>query len=734
MATDSINNNYTIQKGQTLWQLGKSLGIKDSELNVWCQKVANQNHITDPTKIKADQTITLEGLSVEKNSNSQQNESSNDTVPQNNAAEPIKSNETNNKQTEYIVQNGETPEAIVKKMYIASGNPVDVNSAEFKEAVADFIDVNKDQIKNFGGHKGFIVGSTVKLPGKYDTTKMDMKSKEEALSDYTIDQNVKKANAACAKARKESAEAQAKLKEATEKFEASKARAAAIKAKGDGHISWKEKLACTGKGLLKSITGLWTDENGHFSGKKLLKTVAVAAACTVAVVATGGAATPLLVAAGATMGAIQVTKGAINASKATTNDEARAAWTDIGEGSGTLLMSCAGARGSLRAAGMANEVKTAKNGISVIKSLKATGQCFTKTPKSIAASFKAIKNVPQVKANLTAAAKSVPQGISSAAKGTKNATVNGFKATKKFIVKTPEAMKATYTAIKNSPRKALKATTKFIKNTPEYAKTTYKAVKNAPKRVFNAIFKRKASAAGEAKPNVESNMDKTLYTQYDSELQYEANLKNKSTEAKTKTKTTNEPMYTQFDSEQAYEASLNAKTTKAQAKNTTTKTKQTKAETKANVTNDEPFYSMYDSEQTYEANLNAKASKAQTKNTSAKTKQTKAKVKTKADETANEPMYTQFDSEVIYEANLKNKTHKTQAKPNETNGEPMYTQFDSEQAYEAGLRNKEPEANAKSAKDETAPHTTVKTKFTKMTVISTLNVNHRMKTEYKQAG
>lgn len=673
MATDSINNNYTLQKGQTLWQLGKSLGIKDSELNIWCQQVEAKNHITDPTKIKANQTIILEGLTVEKNTQVQQNESNNDAVPQNDATQPIKNNGTNNKQTaqqtDYIVQNGETPEAIVKKMYLASGNELDVNSAEFKEAVADFIDVNKDQIKNFGGHNGFMVGSTVKLPGEYDTTKMGMKSREEAISSYT---NIIKAQEDKKAAKtKELADARKTAADLAEKAKASKAALDKTTAelaklrKGDGHISAGEKLACTGKGLLKSVTGMFTDENGKFSVGKTLKTVAIAAACTVVVVATGGAATPLLVAAGATMGAVQVTKGAINAAKAKTNDEARTAWTDIGEGSGTVLMSCAGARGALKAAGIKTSANVAsKTGILAVKEMnafKATAKCIAETPQAFK-SLSTLKNIPQVKANFAAAAKSGAQGLSSAKSSIKEATVTGYKSTKKFIVKTPEAIKSSYTAIKNAPKKAYKASVEFIAKTPEYAKASYTAIKNAPKNVSKTIFNRKKSTAGEIKPKTESNADKTLYTQYDSELQYEANLKNKSTEAKTKTNTTDdETFYTAYDSEQAFEASLNAKTTKSETKNATA---------------DGTMYTQYDSELAYETDIKTKATKADEK-----TKPTEAKTKT--DASAAEIQYTTY--------------------------EPEYT-------------------------EATNSKTTDKRKFTKMTLIPTLNINNTIKTKYKKAS
>lgn len=494
MATDSINNNYTIQKGQTLWQLGKSLGIKDSELNVWCQKVANQNHITDPTKIKADQTITLEGLSVEKNSNSQQNESSNDTVPQNNTTQPINNNENNNKQTEYIVQNGETPEAIVKKMYLASGNELDVNSAEFKEAVADFIDVNKDQIKNFGGHKGFIVGSTVKLPGEYDTTKMGMKSKEEAISSYTSLIQAQEAKKARAKeledARKLADDLAAKAKASKEASDKTNAELAKLR-KGDGHISAGEKTACFAKGLWNFVKKPFCDEKGKFSIKKTLKTVATVAATAVVVsaavavvVASGGTATAViapLITMGVVMGGKKVIEGGIKASKATTNDEARAAWTGMGEGAAEIGFSVAGARTGLKMGGVpTSEIAVGKNGMLAVKEMnafKATAKCIAETPKAIKTTLVAFKNapknIPAIKTNLAATAKTVistPKTVFTRKAKSTPATQETINAQTTTSV---EASSANKTVKEKFSLKSL--VPKFLKKKPETTTTTTEA-------------------------------------------------------------------------------------------------------------------------------------------------------------------------------------------------------------------------------------------------------------------
>ena len=151
----------------------------------------------------------------------------------------------------------------------------------------------------------------------------------------------------------------------------------------DGYISGKEKCKNFFKGVGNFFKGMVCDENGKFSLKRTLTTVAVAAGAVALTVATGGAATPFLVAAGATMGAIQVGKGAYKAATAKTDAEAAAAWQDMGAGTTAVIGSVAGAKGALRAAG-----KPVPQGNAVTSSLKATAECFKTTGKGLAAAGK----------------------------------------------------------------------------------------------------------------------------------------------------------------------------------------------------------------------------------------------------------------------------------------------------------------------------------------------------------
>lgn len=141
--------------------------------------------------------------------------------------------------------------------------------------------------------------------------------------------------------------------------------------KDDGKISWGSKLKNFAKGVGNFFKGMVCDENGKFSIKRTLTTVAVAAGATALTIATGGAAAPYLVAAGAAMGTFEVGKGAYKAATAKTDAEAEAAWQTIGSGATAVAGSVAGAKSAL---------KTAKVDVSGYKGLtgavKATGHSF----------------------------------------------------------------------------------------------------------------------------------------------------------------------------------------------------------------------------------------------------------------------------------------------------------------------------------------------------------------------
>lgn len=141
--------------------------------------------------------------------------------------------------------------------------------------------------------------------------------------------------------------------------------------KDDGSISLWSKIKNIGKGAVKTVKGMFCDENG-FSLKRTLTTVGVAAACAGLIVVTGGAATPFLVGAGIAMGGANIVKGGIKAAAAQTDAQAEAAWQDIGGGTTEVALALTGAKAA---------VKTAPKGNWFTSSLRAGKECLVKTGK-----------------------------------------------------------------------------------------------------------------------------------------------------------------------------------------------------------------------------------------------------------------------------------------------------------------------------------------------------------------
>lgn len=141
--------------------------------------------------------------------------------------------------------------------------------------------------------------------------------------------------------------------------------------KDDGKISFGKKCKNLGKGALNFFKGMVCDDKGKFSLTRTLTTVGVAAGAVALTVATGGAATPFLIAGAATLAAVQTGKGIYNAATATTDAQAEAAWQEIGSGTTALVGSVAGAKGALRAAGA-----PIPKGNMLTSSLKATWDCI----------------------------------------------------------------------------------------------------------------------------------------------------------------------------------------------------------------------------------------------------------------------------------------------------------------------------------------------------------------------
>lgn len=133
--------------------------------------------------------------------------------------------------------------------------------------------------------------------------------------------------------------------------------------KNDGNLTLGEKAEHFGKGMLKGITSLFTDENGDFSVKQTLKTVGTAvvvSATATAAVAAGIVSAPvaatILVGIGVVMGGIKIYNGIKAAISAKTNDEAAAAYQQMGEGTTDVGLSLLFKKGISKSMGKAGEI------------------------------------------------------------------------------------------------------------------------------------------------------------------------------------------------------------------------------------------------------------------------------------------------------------------------------------------------------------------------------------------
>ena len=133
--------------------------------------------------------------------------------------------------------------------------------------------------------------------------------------------------------------------------------------KNDGNLTFGEKAEHFGKGMLRGITSLFTDENGDFSVKQTLKTVGTAVIVTAAasaVVAAGIVSAPVmaigLVGTGVVMGGIKIYNGIKAANSAKTNDEAAAAYQQMGEGTTDVGLSLLFKKGISKSMGKAGEI------------------------------------------------------------------------------------------------------------------------------------------------------------------------------------------------------------------------------------------------------------------------------------------------------------------------------------------------------------------------------------------
>lgn len=209
----------------------------------------------------------------------------------------------------------------------------------------------------------------------------------------------------------------------------------------DGEISFKEKITNFGKGLVSPVKNM-------FSSPKNIALTALSVAGGDALIAiTGGAAAPVMVAAGLIGGGVQIGKGIYKQANATTDEQARQAWQQMGAGTFTVGVSAAGAKSALKANGV---------DVSGMSTLKAGAKCIVDTPKNI------VKGVSTASGKISAFMSS-----SSAAETSSSVTGSetSSKTPEKTTVDTPETKPASEPSKKTETVDT--STTKTVAETPE---------------------------------------------------------------------------------------------------------------------------------------------------------------------------------------------------------------------------------------------------------------------------
>ncbi len=142
----------------------------------------------------------------------------------------------------------------------------------------------------------------------------------------------------------------------------------------DGKISAKDKAVNFGKGMITPVTAMFSSPKNFVIG------AAGIIGGGLLIAATGGAAAPVMVAAGVTGGAIGLVKSGLSAMNAKTDDEARKAWQGLGLSTTVAAGSIAGSKAALKGAGIDT---------SGLNPFSATVKCFKTMPAQVGKSISA---------------------------------------------------------------------------------------------------------------------------------------------------------------------------------------------------------------------------------------------------------------------------------------------------------------------------------------------------------
>lgn len=219
--------------------------------------------------------------------------------------------------------------------------------------------------------------------------------------------------------------------------------------KDDGKIGFFEKIGNAvkgvGKGIVNGIKGMFTGKDGKFSLGKTLLSIGTIALC-VAVPAVGVAACCV----GAVAGGAQVVKGAVRASQATTDAEAKEAWQDMGSGTFQVAASVVGAKAGIKAV---KSTSTATNGLASLGKNATTGQKAAALGRDMISSTK--NQVANIRANAPAYLSSAKTKLTNL----KDKAIGKYKSVKSKATPYYEAAKYKYeqSVVKNANTKNMSA-------------------------------------------------------------------------------------------------------------------------------------------------------------------------------------------------------------------------------------------------------------------------------------
>ena len=158
-------------------------------------------------------------------------------------------------------------------------------------------------------------------------------------------------------------------------------------------FDFSEALKNFGEGLVSPVTSMFSSPKAFLAGAGMV------AGSIALVVATGGAAAPILVAAGVVMGVVQVAEATAKIVRAENGDDVEKAFFDVGGATSTIGLSAWGAKGSLKQANVCVEG---------MGSIKATQKSFASLPEMVMESFEVFKS-GYYKTNITNAIKTIKQ-------------------------------------------------------------------------------------------------------------------------------------------------------------------------------------------------------------------------------------------------------------------------------------------------------------------------------------